>query len=215
MRWLPLRFSGFVHCSAWHYARHLDLSHTYLFVQKIKAGDTQRRGEDLLAIAREVQRVQSLYRGETMLAQNDPETGKAAGGMQVIGLGELEEGAKPGQPARRVVQQEMSAQQQMQLTGVRSTIRQQDELLDEIMLKLGDLEQINQQIGDELELQTEMLADTEEQMDRAQSTLDKVNGRLDETLKVANAKSTTFCSYAICIFILLGIGVVLFNLITG
>jgi len=182
-------------------------------VQKIKAADGQRRGEDLMSIAREVQRVQSLYRGEAMIAQGDAESGQ--NGMRVIGLGELEEGAKPGQPGRRVVQQEMTAQQQMQLTGVRSTIRQQDELLDEIMLKLGDLEQINQQIGDELELQTEMLADTEEQMDRAQSTLDKVNGRLDETLKVANAKSTTFCSYAICIFILLGIGVVLFNLISG
>lgn len=168
-----------------------------------------------MSIAREVQRVQMLYRGEATLAQGDAESGAARGGMQVIGIGELEEGAKPGQPPRRVVQQEMTAQQQMQLSGVRSTIREQDELLDQIMLKLGDLEQINQQIGDELELQTEMLADTEEQMDRTQSTLDKVNGRLDETLKVANAKSTTFCSYAICVFILLGIGVVLFNLISG
>jgi hypothetical protein len=171
-----------------------------------------------MSVAREVQRVQALYRGEAMLAHGDAESGsgsKGAMGMQVIGLGELEGDSKPGAPARRVVQQEMSSQQQAQLSGVRSTIRAQDDLLDEIMLKLGDLEQINQHIGDELELQTEMLSDTEEQMDRAQSTLDKVNGRLDETLKVANAKSTTFCSYAICIFIVLGIAVVLFNLVTG
>lgn len=39
--------------------------------------------------------------------------------------------------------------------------------------------------------------------------------RLDRTLAIANEKSTAFCSYAICIMILLGLGTVVYNVVVG
>jgi len=183
--------------------------------KKLAAEEQGRRANDLKMLVREVKRVQGLAKGE-VVSGADEEEGASRGefGARIIRAGDLEKDAKPGAPLR-VQQEAMTGQQQAQLTQVRAIMQEQDDMLDQISEALDGLKETSQAIGDELTAQTQMLADTEEHMDETQNKLDSVNDRLDQTLKVANSKSTAFCSYVICIFILLGIATVLYNVVTG
>ena len=82
-----------------------------------------------------------------------------------------------------------------------------------------------------------MIDEAGEEMDKAQKSLDSVNDRMGEVLKRVseaanglvppahahphslplqlNAKSTKLCTYCICLIVLLGLGTVIYNLISG
>lgn len=139
--------------------------------QGLSPAEQTRRTEELTQLVREVKRVQALARGE-VISGADAETPSRMG-IHILAPGDLAEG-KPGAPPRRVVQEAMTGQQQAQLTQVRVTMREQDSLLDDISQVLDGLMETVTAIGDEVDAQSQMLADTETHMDKTQNTLDGV-----------------------------------------
>lgn len=126
--------------------------------------------------------------------------------------GELMSGGKPV-AARATHREELSEDQKMAMATIRREEGKQDELLDVIDEGVGNLKALALGIREEATLQNLMLDDLDKDVDKAQAHITRVNDRMKETLAAVNSKSDRFCSYAICIVILLGLLTVLYNML--
>lgn len=126
--------------------------------------------------------------------------------------GELMSGGKPV-AARTTHREELTEDQKMAMAQIRREEGKQDELLDVIDEGVGNLKALALGIREEATLQNLMLDDLDKDVDKAQAHITRVNDRMKETLAAVNSKSDRFCSYAICIVILLGLLTVLYNML--
>ena len=98
---------------------------------------------------------------------------------------------------------------------IQAEFKEQDDLLDGLSGALDGLMATTRGINDELDLQNAMLEELETKVDKTQSTLDGVNSRMDDALKIVNSKSSKFCSYVICLIVLLGVLTVGYNALSS
>jgi uncharacterized coiled-coil DUF342 family protein len=69
-----------------------------------------------------------------------------------------------------------------------------------------------EKMHDEFVLQDKMLTDLDSKADKTQTKIDGVNDRMKDALTKLNDKSTNMCIYLICCVLLLGLGVVFYNI---
>lgn len=181
--------------------------------------EISRQTEALRMLMVEVNNVKRMVEGRAPLPAPDATGAVGVDGVSVSAdafLGGAAAG--PGGssvPGRRVVQEALTDQQQAQLTAINAQKDRQDAILDQMMAVLDDIKETTVGINDELDLQAEMLRETEAKVDTQQTALNKVNDRMNRTLEVMNSKSTQMCSYIICLVVLLGVLTVLYNMATG
>jgi len=156
---------------------------------------------------------QTLFKRVTGYAHRDAEEMSQAGaGMTRITAENFKKGAYTGagvKTTREVLTAEHH-QAMAQITAVRAV---QDALLEEIEKGVDELKDAADKIHDELQLQSKMIDDLDKHTDRAQSKMDAVNTRLTDVMRIANDRSSNFCVYAICIVILLAVGVIIYNML--
>mmetsp|Transcript_17204 Transcript_17204/g.60456 ORF Transcript_17204/g.60456 Transcript_17204/m.60456 type:complete len:286 (-) Transcript_17204:1094-1951(-) len=129
--------------------------------------------------------------------------------------GDLMSGGKPleARPAARPAAA-LTGEQKLALEQIRREEGKQDDLLDQIGEGVDNLRTLAVGMREEAELQNVMLSDLETDVDKAQDHLNKVNDRMKETLEALNSKTDKFCTYVICLIILLGLLMVIYNQIS-
>eukprot|EP01138_Halocafeteria_seosinensis_P014145 gb/GECG01014443.1/.p1 GENE.gb/GECG01014443.1/~~gb/GECG01014443.1/.p1 ORF type:complete len:296 (+),score=65.72 gb/GECG01014443.1/:1-888(+) len=181
---------------------------------KLGTAELSRRKKDIQELARELSTLNEKILGRRQDVEAPGGGGDGSGGGAAGSAGSnLQDLMSGNLPQRRVVQEEMSQEQEMKLQGIQREQQEQDDLLDQISESLDQLKETTLDINDELDKQAVMLDEAEQKVDSAQDKMDKVNDRMNEALKIANSKSTQFCVYIICAVVLLGVLGVLFSLI--
>jgi chromosome segregation ATPase len=182
---------------------------------KITAEELTARQTDIRNLQQEMMNVQRAAKGHPRIdAEGAGGAGMGGSADEALGTRFRTDDLMSGKlKPTRVVQEDMSAAQEMKLAQVQAEFKAQDDILDQLSSALDQLKETTLAINDELDLQETMLKDTEAKVDAAQSQLDKVNERLKHALELANEKSTQFCAYFICLAILLGLLTILFNLV--
>jgi hypothetical protein len=116
-------------------------------------------------------------------------------------------------PAAHRRREELTAQQLQALDAVRSQTAEQDHLLDAIGAGADELLRIAQDMGDELELQSKMLADLDGKADKVGGKAAATADRAGDALR--RVRGGLCCVYLVCVVLLLIVASVLFTMITN
>jgi hypothetical protein len=131
-------------------------------------------------------------------------------GMRVVGKDALMKGQYTG-AGIKTKKEELTGEQQQKLAAIQASTGAQDEVLDEIGKGVDELKDLAEKMHDELQLQDKMITDLDAKADSTQTKLDSVNDRMKDAITKLNDKSTNMCIYLICCVMLLGLGVVAYN----
>lgn len=148
-----------------------------------------------------------------------PTSGAAAAAsynvLSVNERGELMSAGKPVEHLRPSSRKAaaLTSEQKQAMAQITREEEKQDELLDQIGDGVDNLRVLAEGIREEAQLQNVMLDQLDGDVDKAQDHLDSVNAKMKETLDALNSKTDKFCSYVICLVILLGLLMVVFNML--
>ena len=131
-------------------------------------------------------------------------------GMRVISKDALMKGQFAG-AGIKTKKEEMSQAQMQVLAEIEQNTREQDLVLEEIGKGVDELKDLAEKMHDEFVIQDKMLSDLESKADKTQTKIDGVNDRMKDAITKLNDKSTNMCIYLICCVMLLGLGVVAYN----
>ena len=184
--------------------RHLPCSSSGLTGEEIAA-----RNEVVQAVMGEFH---AAFKAAKGMSHIGAEENQGAGvGMRVIGKDALMKGQFAG-AGIKTKKEEMSQAQMQVLAEIESNTKEQDLVLDEIGKGVDELKDLAEKMHDEFVLQDKMLSDLESKADKTQTKIDGVNDRMKDAVAKLNDKSTNMCIYLICCVMLLGLGVVAYNI---
>lgn len=137
---------------------------------------------------------------------------QAGTGINVMSREQLEKGQFAG-AGIRTKRQDLTGEQLQKMEQIQGQTREQDQMLDEISKGLDELKDLAEKMSDELQLQDKMLNDLEHKTDKTQAKMDQTNDRMKEAMRKLNDKASNCCVYVICIFLLLGMVAVVYNMV--
>jgi t-SNARE complex subunit (syntaxin) len=109
----------------------------------------------------------------------------------------------------------LTGDQQQQILEIEQRDADFDLQLDELGEGIQDLAEIAQAQGEEVALQSKMLDQAETKIDRNLNRMEKVNGRMKETLEEVGRASDKLMVDIICIALMLGMGAVVYNYVAA
>lgn len=176
---------------------------------KLTGEEITARNEVMQAVVTEFHAAFKAARGVSHAAAEENEG--AGVGMRVIGKNALMKGQYAG-AGIKTKKEQMSGEQLQKLEEINANTREQDAVLDEIGKGVDELKDLAEKMHDEFVLQDKMLTDLDSKADKTQTKIDGVNDRMKDALTKLNDKSTNMCIYLICCVLLLGLGVVFYNI---
>lgn len=132
-------------------------------------------------------------------------------GLRVIGKDALMKGQYAG-AGIKTKKEAMTGEQMQKLAQIQESTREQDLVLDEISKGVDELKDLAEKMQDEFQLQDKMISDLDAKAEKTQTKIDSVNERMKDVLTKLNDKSTNACIYLICCVMILGLGVVGYNI---
>lgn len=103
--------------------------------------------------------------------------------------------------------------QQQKMIQLSQEESKQDAILTDISSSISMLQETALKIKDEAQLQDTMLTDVATKADKVDAKISSSNSRLVDVLKKVDSKSSMFCSYIVCIVILLGLVSTLYSIL--
>jgi chromosome segregation ATPase len=177
---------------------------------KMTAAELEARSEIMSSIVAEFQSAYKHAKGYSHAGADENLQGGTA--VNALTTEQLMKGQFAGAGLKSKTEA-LTGEQLQQLEQITGQVREQDQILDEISKGIDELQELAEKMSDELQLQDKMLTDLENKTDKTQTKLDSTNDRMKDALAKINDKSSNMCMYAICIVMLLGIAMVIYNMI--
>lgn len=108
----------------------------------------------------------------------------------------------------------LSGDQQQQIQEIEQRDADFDLQLDEIGEGIQDLAEIAAAQGEEVALQSQMLDKVDKKIDKNLANMEKVNGRMKETLEEVGRSSDKLMVDIMCIVMMIGFGAVIYNFVS-